>query len=153
MLFRSSPFPIEYFHFGLFTAKRKECTSYSQFSLWFLGGKSGSPLYQFLMEAFFYYFRNYDRIRYYLMIDFLIKIALDTVPQLRNQYEILPYNNENSGGLAVYLDDVYEIDKYREIVKGTVIQKLTWKLERYNPETLFHSDSFYNVILKAYKDI
>ena len=55
--------------------------------------------------------------------------------------------------MAVYLDDVYEIDKYREIVKGTVIQKLTWKLERYNPETLFHSDSFYNVILKAYKDI
>lgn len=148
-----SSLPIEYFHFGLFTAKRKECVSYSRFSLWFLGGKSGNQLYQFLMEAFFYYFRNYDQIRYYLMIDFLIKIAFDIVPQLWNQYEILPYNNENSGGLAVHLDDIYEIDKYKEIVEGTVVQKLTWKLERYNSEALFRSNSFYSAILKAYKDI
>ncbi len=148
-----SPLPIEYFHYDLFTAKRKVCASYSRFSLWFLGGKSGNQLYQFLMEAFFYYYRNYDQIRYYLMIDFLIKIALDTVPKLGNQFEVLPYNNENSGGLAVHLDETYEIEKYKEIVEGTVVQKLTWKLERYNPEALFRSNSFYNVILKAYKDI
>lgn len=144
--------PIEYFHLELFTAKRKKCQSYSNFSLWFLGGKPGNQLYRFLMEAFFYYFRNYNQIRYYLMIDFLIKIALDTVPQLWKQYEVIPYNNENSGSLAIHLDETYEMDYYKEIVEGTVVQKLTWKINRYNLKTLFRSDSFYNVILKEYED-
>ncbi len=147
------PLPMEYFYLNLFTAKRKEAHSYSSVSLWFLGGKSANQLYRFLMEAFFYYFRNYNQIRYYLMIDFLIKIAFDTVPKLYKEYETIPYNNENSGSLAMHLDETYQIEKYREIVEGTVVQKLTWKIERYNSDTLFSEDSFYSVLLKEYKEV
>ena len=147
-----SPLPVEYFHLSLFTAKRKEHHSFSHFSLWFLGGNAGNQLYRFIMEAFFYYFRNYDQIRYYLMIDFLIKIAFDTIPQLNEQYDSIPYNNENAGGLATHLDDTFQIDKYKVIVEGTVVQKLTWKLDRYNPEKLYSSDSFFNIILREYRD-
>ena len=97
---------------------------------WFLYVKPGSRLFQFLMEGFFYYFSVYDKIKYYFMVDYIISIACNIFPEIEKQLRDVPYNNERAGELGKYLFEKYEKQKYEKYIEDTVIQKLSYKLDR-----------------------
>lgn len=97
---------------------------------WFLYAKPGSRLFQFLMEGFFYYFSVYDKIKYYFMVDYIISIACNIFPEIEGQLRDIPYNNERAGELGKHLMEKFEKQKYRKYIEGTVVQKLSYKLDR-----------------------
>ncbi len=97
---------------------------------WFWYAKPGSRLFQFLMEGFFYYFSVKDKIKYYFMVDYIISIACNMFPEIEKQLRDVPYNNERAGELGKHLLEKFEKQKYEKYVENTVIQKLSYKLDR-----------------------
>lgn len=148
--------PLEYniFNFNIMscTFPPSDKSSYSGFSLWFMGGKSGYVLFRFLMEAFFYYYKNNDRIKYYLTIDYLIENAKTCFPIIKYDFDCIPPNNTNAGLLFFHLDEKYDEIKFQEYTKDTEIQKLSWKLSdrSYLSDKLYNPNSIYSKIIDLY---
>ncbi|MFG6367364.1 MAG: capsular polysaccharide synthesis protein [Lachnospiraceae bacterium] len=51
-------------------------------AIWFLCAQKGEKLFRLVMDAYFYYFQHYDKIKYYLMTDYLIGIACNMLPDI-----------------------------------------------------------------------
>lgn len=95
---------------------------------WFMYAKAGNMLFRFLMESFYFYFSTHDKIRHYLMIDYLVAIACNTFPEVRAQLKKIPYNNEGALELAKHLTEEFDKRRFEKYVEETFIQKLTYKL-------------------------
>lgn len=99
------------------------------------------------MEAYFYYFRHYNKIKYYLMTDYLIGIACNIFPEICNKLNQIPYNNIGAMELGKHLEEPYSEQEYKKYIENTFIQKLTWHGKKYA------EDSFYSHIINAYGGI
>lgn len=123
------PFPKEYFRMPLYTCKGKEYhfESYSQWSLWCMGGVKGNDFYKFLFDLFNEYYKYNDKIKYYLTVDYFIKAAMIYVDGVSDLYKNIPINNENADKLAICLKEDYSIQLYNELIQNTYLSKLTTK--------------------------
>lgn len=95
---------------------------------WFLYVKPGNILFQFLAEAFFYYFLKNDKLLYYLTIDYFIAIACNQFPEVETQLRNIPYNNERALELGKHLREIYNKEKFEFYTKDSYIQKLSYKV-------------------------
>lgn len=140
------PMPGECMEYSLYTRTTfgREFNAKAVWAIWFLCSQSGEKLFRFLMEAYFYYFQNYDRIKYYLTKDYLIGIACNLFPDICSRLNRIPYNNIKAMVLGRHLDEQYEADNYREYTEDTFIQKLTWHGDGYR------EDSVYQYIIRTY---
>lgn len=111
---------------------------------WFMGSLKGSILFQFVMEAFLYYFKHYEKLKYYYEIDYFIAICTNTVSGVLEQFHQIPYNNETAAELGNHLTEEYTQDKFQQYCGGSYLQKLTRHLVQYS------ENSIYNYILKTY---
>ncbi len=118
------------------TGERIYCTDVSWVT-WFLGGRKGQELYRFLMEAFFYYLKEYDKILHYYMIDFLIAIACNEIEGIRETFQKISVNNQNAAELQKYLAEAYDRELYRTCTEGGFLQKLTYKGGGYAENSLY----------------
>lgn len=143
--------PIEYWDYNIFSAKGLDYhfSSYSHLSLWFLGGKNGNQLFRFVMEAFYYYYKKYDFIKYYLTVDYFLAIAINSIDEVKKDVQNIPINNEKGDMLGLFLADQYCFETFEKYTDNTCIQKLTRKLERYGKK-LINKDNFYHMILNKY---
>lgn len=80
----TEPVPIDFWDYDVFTIREL------RYCLPFMGGKPGQKLYRFLMEGFFYYYRNYENTKYYLLVTYLLDIAMNKYPDIREKYNKLP---------------------------------------------------------------
>lgn len=111
---------------------------------WFLAGKKGSVLYQFVMEAFLYYFSVYDKVKYYFTIDYFIAICTRQCEGVLEQFKQIPYNNEFVLNLNEHLRESYTPEHFRACCKGAILQKINRHIQGY-PE-----DSMYSFIIHKY---
>lgn len=95
---------------------------------WFLYVKPGNILFQFLAEAFFYYFLKNDKLLYYLTVDYFIAIACNQFPEVETQLRNIPYNNERALELGKHLREIYNKEKFEFYTKDSYIQKLSYKV-------------------------
>lgn len=149
--------PIDFFKIPLFTCKSNiyDFESFSKWSLWCMGAQKNNLIFKFLYEAFEYYYRKYDSIKYYLTVDYFIKAAMEYVPGANEQYDKIPCNNTEADKLAPHLKDIYSKDKYEEYIKNTYISKLTYKHfsgRNGRDFTGFDKDSIYQFILNKYSN-
>jgi len=106
---------------------------------WFLAAQQGSILYQFVMEAFLYYFSKFEKIKYYLTIDYFISICINEVPGVLEQFQQIPYNNATAFRLSSHLYEPYSKELFHEYCKDTFLQKLSWRLnDSYSEESILH---------------
>lgn len=140
------PMPRECMDYSLYTRTTfgREFNSKAVWAIWFLCAHSGEKLFRFVMEAYFYYFKHYDRVKYYLTTDYLIGIACNLFPDICSRLNQIPYNNINAMVLGRHLEEPYEVKSYREYTKDTFIQKLTWHGDGYR------EDSVYQYIIRTY---
>lgn len=140
------PMPEECLNYPIYTRTTfgREFNSKAVWAIWFLCAHSGEKLFRFVMEAYFYYFRHYDKIKYYLTTDYLIGIACNLYPEICSQLNQIPYNNIKAMVLGRHLEETYEADNYREYTEDTFIQKLTWHGDKYR------QDSICQFIIHAY---
>lgn len=148
-------FPIEFFEMPLFTCKSKvyDYGSFSKWSLWCMGAKKENIIFKFLYEAFEYYYRNNNSIKYYLTVDYYIKAAMTYISGANELYNRIPFNNSNTDELALHLKDKYIESNYEEYIENTYISKLTYKhFSGRNGENFigFTEDSIYQFILNKY---
>ena len=84
-------------------------------------------------ECFFYYFSVHDKIKQYLMIDYIIAIACNMFPDMEAQLKAVPHNNEKALELGKHLMEVFDKGRYEKYIEGTFVQKLTYKSDVASP--------------------
>lgn len=113
-------------------------------TIWFLGAQRGSLLWQFVMEAFLYYYTVYDKVKYYLTMDYFIAICSNLFDEVLEQFRQIPYNNESAARLVGHLYEPYSEETFRGYCRGSFFQKLSWHGKGYGEE------SIYSYILQKY---
>lgn len=115
----------------------------------FLYAKPGSKLFRFLTEGFAYYFSVHDRLKYYFTIDYMISVACNTFPDVKQILAEVPYNNDKAFELARHLMEPFDEERYKVYTKETSIQFLTHKLGTFQKEQT--KNTIYEYILKKYQ--
>jgi Mannosyltransferase OCH1 and related enzymes len=129
------------------TTVGREFNSKAVWAIWFLCARKGEKLFRFVMDAYFYYFQHYDKVKYYLMTDYLIGIACNMFPDICKKLNKIPYNNIGAMELGKHLEESYNEQDYRKYTKNTFIQKLTWH------GNLYAENSIYSHIIRTYGGI
>ncbi len=121
----------------------------------FMGGKPGQTFYQFLMEGFFYYYRNYEYTKYYLLVTYLLDIARNKYPDIQEKYDRLPIkssgisNIKNFDALSYHMHETYTPEVYHKYMEGIYIHKLQRRFDRFG-EKIHDPDNIYHYILKQF---
>ena len=108
------------------------CISFYRWSGFFMGSNiRRNPLFSFVKDAFLAYWHDYDYVADYLMIDYLINLAYENIPFVREEIDSVPINNPcmtllgelNSGNLEVPFNE----NAWLELTQDTFFHKLNWK--------------------------
>ena len=85
-----------------------------------IGDKKGSKLFSFMSEAFDQYWKKYDSLVAYLLIDYIIAIAHKHFPDIRAEYDQIPVNQT---GLRFMLRKMklLTVQKFQRLLQKPVI--------------------------------
>ena len=89
----TAPMPQTCLEYTLYTRKSYDgqYPHYARFgsdmswNIQFFCAKTGNILFQFWMEAFFYYFKKNNKLKYYMTSDYFISIATNIFPQIKER--------------------------------------------------------------------
>lgn len=141
--------PPDFWDYDVFTIRE------FRYCLPFMGGKSGQKFYRFLMEGFLYYYRNYEYTKYYLLVTYLLDIAMNQYPDVREKYDRLPAksmgvsNIKNFDSLSYHMHETYTPEVYRKYMEGIYIHKLQRRFDRFG-EKIHDPDNIYHYILRKF---
>jgi hypothetical protein len=100
------------------------------------------PLYTFIRDMYFAYWKNEDCIIDYLILDALMDVAYCNIPIVNKAIKDLPANNIQRNGLWYLLNKPYDKEKYLMLTSDTWLFKLSYKstLSEYNnnAQTFYH---------------
>lgn len=128
----TAPMPEECLEYTLYTRKSYDghYPYYARFgsdlswNIQFFCAKAGNILFQFWMEAFFYYFKKNNKLKYYMTSDYLLAIAINIFPQIRKQLLNIPFNNVRQQDIRIHCYDKYTEEKYQEYTLGNFVTSL-----------------------------
>lgn len=128
----TAPMPEECLKYTLYTRRSYDgqypyyarFNSGSSWNIQFFCTKPGNVLFQFWMEAFFYYFKKNEKLKYYMTSDYFISIATHIFPQIREELLKIPFNNVKLQDIRLHCADIYTEDKYKEYTLGTFVVSL-----------------------------
>lgn len=141
--------PLDFWDYDVFTLRE------FRYCLPFMGGKPGQTFYWFLMEGFFYYYRNYEYTKYYLLVTYLLDIARKKYPDIQGKYDRLPIksvgisNINNFDSLSYHMHETYTPELYRKYMEGIYIHKLQRRFDRFG-DKIQDPDNIYHYILKEF---
>lgn len=136
----------------------KSFAAYSSYARWgtFIQGSAilHNPLYAFMKDFYNEYWREFDEVIDYVLMDFMIDIAYSTIPAVKKEIDDCPINNEQVWTLSPYLNTPYADFQYDKVLKGNFLNKMSSRKQldlktegtvlqeiqkRYAPETLTKS--------------
>lgn len=128
----TAPMPEECLTYELYTRRSYDgqYPYYARFNsdlswnIQFFQARPGNILFQFWMEAFFYYFKNHNKLKYYMTSDYFISIATHIFPQIREQILKIPFNNIREQSIRMHCYDTYTEEKYQEYTLGNFVSSL-----------------------------
>ena len=109
--------------------KQDEGLNVSQ-SLWcgyFMAGRKGNVLHRFLFEGFMEYWKHESVLVDYLLVDYIVRVGHDCVPQVRECVDQVPFNNANVEFFLRYGERRMRPEKYKKVMSSTSFFKLTYK--------------------------
>lgn len=107
------------------------------------------------MEGFFYYYKNYEYTKYSLLVTYLLDIAMNKYPNIREKYNRLPVkstgisNINNFDALSYHMHETYTPEVYHKYMEGIYIHKLQRRFDRFG-EKIHDPDNIYHYILKEF---
>lgn len=131
-VFIHSSFKWDNFSKSYFTIKTGEMTDYSpnvsknRWKTFLLSGNSS--LFAFTRDFFFEYFKKFDYVIDYLLIDYIFDIAFDTNAEIKKQMLELESTNLNLFWLESHLGDEFDQKVWDNITETTKAFKTTYKL-------------------------
>ena len=93
------------------------------------GDKEGSKLFSFMSEAFDQYWKKYDSLVAYLLIDYIIAIAYKHFPEVKEEYEQIQVNQTGLWHMLRKMNAPYNADEWTGAVQNADFWKLSYKDE------------------------
>ncbi len=88
-----------------------------------------NPLFVFVKELFDSYWKDFDEMIDYFLIDFSMALAYDNIPCVTKIFDAVPINNIGLYFIQNHLNDSYATFPYDKILKDTFLHKLSWKIQ------------------------
>ena len=149
-VFIHSSFKWDNFSKSYFTIKTGEMTDYSpnvsknRWKTFLLSGNSS--LYEFTRDFFFEYFKKFDYVIDYLLIDYIFDIAFDTNAEIKKQMLELESTNLNLFWLESHFSEKFDRNIWKHISENTKIFKTTYKLDT---KIKCDSENYYSALIKS----
>lgn len=146
-IFLKEDFDEAVFDYGLYSNKKtsyehinKRMIANGRWASYFMIGQKNQLLFAFMWEAYLIYLERYHHFIDHFLIDYLIDLAYDTIPSVRQAIDAYPVNNLAVFDLIKNLNST-EVDEVAEFAPGTSVFKLSYKqqllLEQGGKETLY----------------
>lgn len=94
-----------------------------------IGDKKDSKLFSFMSEAFDQYWKKYDSLAAYLLIDYIIAIACKHFPEIKAEYERIPVNQTGLWNMLRKMNEEYNADVWERAMRNADYWKLSYKDE------------------------
>ena len=117
---------------GFFTVKSSPISKSLTLGRWtgfFVGDTKNSKLFAFMAEAFEFYWKKYDALVAYLLIDYIIAIAYKHFQDIKEQVDNIPVTNVNLWYMLRRLNLPYNKEEWKKIIVDTDFFKLSYKAE------------------------
>lgn len=119
------------FNYEFYTIKRKRIDdrniSEYRWTSFFLVAKPRCLLFKYLLNMEYYYWKRYNIIIDYLLIDFCINYLYNKYKYIRNVIDEIPINNIHVDDLFGVINNEYEKNEIDVLRENTFIYKLNWK--------------------------
>ncbi|MDR2717114.1 MAG: capsular polysaccharide synthesis protein [Treponema sp.] len=132
-----------------FTIKRDYVGEYVSKRRWTgfcIGGTKNNILFEFAKNFFYEYWKKYNDMIDYFLIDYVIDIAYRSISGIKQMIDNVPLNNSNLYVMRDNLGNEAASSFLDEICENTIFHKLTWK-QNYPIRTPEEKLTFYGFIL------
>lgn len=152
-IFVSGKIPNEYINTYYFTQKVSDRNKFpkepsrAQWCGFIWSGKSGNPLFTFIRDALYTYWREYDIAIDYIFFDYIILAAYNNVPMIRRMMDLQEPNNEDVWAMLSIMNKEYNEQVYLRICAHNIFHKLTYKVD-FEKITKDEKDTLYGYLLK-----
>ena len=152
-VFLSEEIPEAYFQMPVFTcrsayAPRSCYISKMQWTSFIFGGQKGNIFFRCMKTLYEAYWKKADAAIDYLLIDYLIFLVKEEVPQAGRDLEEIPVNNPRRDDLQAAMNAALPAEEFPDIVRpDTVFYKLSWR-ETYSEYTPDGTESVYGYFLR-----
>lgn len=94
-----------------------------------MAGPRNSTVFRFMNAAFSHWWKHYDTIIDYVLIDYLLWTGFRQVPAIRRMIDAVPDNNEDIFEMYQVLNQPYSEALYQRVTRRNVMHKLTYKMD------------------------
>lgn len=110
---------------------------------------AGNPLTRFVLNAFYCYWAACDTLIDYFLIDYLILLAYEEIPSIREMIEHCPPSQPELYAMEILLNEAYDEKKRERLTKETCFFKLSYK-HIFENETKDGRKTWYAKIMEQY---
>ena len=136
----SIPAP-DYFHsIKIVTGSNTTISAY-RWATFFLASTHGNPAFGTIQSIFLKYLQEYNKMIYYLLIDYIFDLIYRKNDSFRRSVDTMPYTSPYLHQLLSEMNQPYDAEKFDRIKQETTVFKLNHRLSYYETadgkETLY----------------
>lgn len=129
-MFLTKEIPIEVFTKKLYSQKGEKFGHFVSDCKWsgfFIGGNKNGLLFEYMKSIFNAYWEHENHLIDYYLIDYLIKVGYEDIPEIRKNIDNIPNNNPHIYTLEALLNKKYDENIFSQIKRDTSFYKLSRK--------------------------
>lgn len=135
-IYMSEPFPEKVRELPFYSNKKnldsmnqRKMISSGRWTSYFMKAEQGNELFQFMYDAFELYWEKHNTLIDYWLVDYTIYVAYKNIPVIKEEIDLVPYNNQNTFNLFIIRNELYNKDKYNSLTKNTILHKQSYKYQ------------------------
>lgn len=152
-IYTAQDIPKDYFSYNFFSQHTKwEKTCFVQHNLYhgfIIASKPKAKLVSFAREMFIEYWKKHDTLIDYLMIDYIIMIAYQEFPDIKQEIDHLPWSSERLYELVHLLSEPYDKEEFTNLKIDCIFSKLDWHKEYKTKKN--GKSSYYDILTKDFR--
>ena len=120
----------DYTFYSVRHKEKEACEHFSKgrLSTFLIGSGIGGSAVSFVSDIYDAFLYNHSRVFDYFFTDYILCLAYELIPSIRNQIDSLPLCNEDVFYLWHHYSDKYDINVWNNMVEKNEVQKIPWKL-------------------------
>lgn len=153
-VFISDTFPQEFLTRGFYSQRMFDPVKWSREACkgrwcgFMMSGTQGNIIFRFLRDAFYMWWKDYDDVIDYVILDYFLLAAYHSVPAVKKQIDNVPDNNVDVFEMYKTLHLPYSVDLFDKLTNNTVMHKLTYKIQLVK-QTETWEDTLYQHLLDS----
>lgn len=113
--------------FSVRTPKKGDWVSRCLWTGFFMGGIKGHPLFGFVRQMFYDYWREHDELLDYFLIDLAIVMAYDNLPQIHESIDGGVWKTDKLFIPQSNIDKFVDVDRYNQLIQEWPFFKMTYR--------------------------